>query len=278
MAQRYGKSQIFGCDISPIQPAYVWDNVFFSADDFEEEWTDYPEGAFDFIHMRYTAFSIKDPAALLQRIMRYDPGPVRFFGKAFPKEMEKRGKRRRRRKKVENQTGNKADTTRHNRHLKPGGYVEFQEMTYWPRSDDNTLTDTTPYAFRDFCYYVQMGVANLGLDLHMINRLPAAMRTAGFDDVTEARHKLPIGRWARDRKMRQKGIWFLRMILMEGLSAIAKRPLTQGLGWKAEQVEMFLVDVRKSLNDTGVHAYFPFTVVYGRKPLEGGGPVATSSR
>lgn len=72
VAQRYGKSQIFGCDISPIQPAYVWDNVFFSADDFEEDWTDYPENAFDFIHMRYTAFSIKDPAALLQRVMKYD--------------------------------------------------------------------------------------------------------------------------------------------------------------------------------------------------------------
>ncbi|KAI3394087.1 hypothetical protein diail_3211 [Diaporthe ilicicola] len=225
VAQRYGKSQIFGCDISPIQPAYVWDNVFFSADDFEEEWTDYPENAFDFIHMRYTAFSIKDPAALLQRVMK---------------------------------------------HLKPGGYVEFQEITYWPRADDNTLTETTPYAFRDFCYYVQMGVANLGLDLHMISRLPQALRDAGYDDVTEARHKLPIGRWARDRKQRQKGIWFLRMILLEGLSAVAKRPLTLGLGWKAEQVEMFLVDVRKSLNDTGVHAYFPFSVVYGRKPLEGG--------
>lgn len=73
VAQRYGKSQIFGCDISPIQPAYVWDNVFFSADDFEEDWTDYPENAFDFIHMRYTAFSIKDPAALLQRVLKYDP-------------------------------------------------------------------------------------------------------------------------------------------------------------------------------------------------------------
>lgn len=148
-------------------------------------------------------------------------------------------------------------------------------MTYWPRADDNTLTETTPYAFRDFCYYVQMGVANLGLDLHMINRLPQGLRDAGFDDVTEARHKLPIGRWARDRRQRQKGIWFLRMILMEGLSAIAKRPLTQGLGWKAEQVEMFLVDVRKSLNDTGVHAYFPFTVVYGRKPLGAGAAAAS---
>lgn len=44
-----------------------------------------------------------------------------------------------------------------------------------------------------------------------------------------------------------------------------------GLGWKEAQVEMFLVDVRRSLNDASVHAYFPFTVVYGRKPMDGGG-------
>ncbi|KUI53492.1 Phosphoethanolamine N-methyltransferase 1 [Cytospora mali] len=225
VAQKYNKSQVFGCDISPIQPAYVWDNVFFSAGDFEEEWADYPENSFDYIHMRYTAFSIKDPKALLQRAMR---------------------------------------------HLKPGGYIEFQEMIYWPRADDATLTDTTPYAFRDFCYYVQLGLANLGLDLHMISRLPDELRDSGYDDITEVRHKLPIGRWAKDRRQRQKGIWFLRMILMEGLSAIAKRPLSQGLGWKEAQIEMFLVDVRKSLNDSGVHAYFPFTIVYGRKPLESG--------
>lgn len=267
MAQRYGKSQIFGCDISPIQPAYVWDNVFFSADDFEEDWTDYPENAFDFIHMRYTAFSIKDPAALLQRVMKYDPHLA--YSKIYICIHTNRDKKK------EKDKRNTTLTPVYHRHLKPGGYIEFQELTYWPRSDDNTLTETTPYAFRDFCYYVQMGVANMGLDLHMINRLPQALRDAGYDDVTEARHKLPIGRWARDRRQRQKGIWFLRMILMEGLSAIAKRPLTQGLGWKAEQVEMFLVDVRKSLNDTSVHAYFPFSVVYGRKPLGAAGPAAS---
>lgn len=70
VAQGFGKSQIYGCDISPIQPDYVWDNVFFSAADFEEEWTDYPENAFDYIHMRYAAFAIKDPVALIQRAIR----------------------------------------------------------------------------------------------------------------------------------------------------------------------------------------------------------------
>lgn len=70
VAQRYGKSQISGCDISPIQPAYVWDNVFFSTQDFEEDWVDYPENHFDYIHMRHTAFSVRDPVALLQRAMK----------------------------------------------------------------------------------------------------------------------------------------------------------------------------------------------------------------
>lgn len=70
MAQKFVKSQIYGCDISPIQPDYVWDNVFFSTADFEEEWTDYPQNTYDYIHMRYTAFALKDPAALIQRAMR----------------------------------------------------------------------------------------------------------------------------------------------------------------------------------------------------------------
>lgn len=95
------------------------------------------------------------------------------------------------------------------------------------------------------------------------------MRAAGMADVVESRHKLPIGRWPRDRRQREKGIWFLRMVIMEGLGAICKRAFCQGLGWTQVQVEMFLVEVRRSLNDAGVHAYFPFTVVYGRKPLDG---------
>lgn len=153
-------------------------------------------------------------------------------------------------------------------------------MVYWPHSDDDTLTPSTPYAFRDFCHYMHLGLSSLGLDQYTITRIPDLLRTQGFEDVTEVRHKLPIGRWARDRRQREKGIWFLRMIIMEGLSGICKRAFMQGLGWKDSQVEMFLVDVRKSLNnDNTVHAYFPFAVIYGRKPLAtdddaGTGPAA----
>lgn len=152
-------------------------------------------------------------------------------------------------------------------------------MVCWPHADDDTLTPGTPYAFRDFCHYMHDGLARLGLDQFTITRLPDLLRARGFADVTEVRHKLPIGRWARERRQREKGTWFLRMIIMEGLSGICKRAFMHGLGWKESQVEMFLVEVRRSLNhhDGTVHAYFPFAVVYAQKPVDGGGGNASFS-
>lgn len=72
VAQKYGKSQVYGVDLSPIQPAYVWDNVFFSTGDFDDEstWADFTENSFDYIHIRFTTYCIKDPVVLLQRAMK----------------------------------------------------------------------------------------------------------------------------------------------------------------------------------------------------------------
>jgi hypothetical protein len=35
---------------------------------------------------------------------------------------------------------------------------------------------------------------------------------------------------------------------------------TRGLGWDATDVEVFLVDVRKSMRDKNVHAWWPMCV------------------
>jgi hypothetical protein len=37
-------------------------------------------------------------------------------------------------------------------------------------------------------------------------------------------------------------------------------------GWTKEDVEAFVVDVRKEMRDTKIHVYWPIYVVYGRKP------------
>lgn len=49
------------------------------------------------------------------------------------------------------------------------------------------------------------------------------------------------------------------------LSGIAMGPLTRGLGWSKEQVELLLPSVRKDLNDLSIHTYYSLHVVYGQK-------------
>jgi hypothetical protein len=58
-----------GNDLSPIQPNYVPENVYFYVDDFEKEWLE-PENHFDLIHIRHTLHSIHNRPLLLQRALK----------------------------------------------------------------------------------------------------------------------------------------------------------------------------------------------------------------
>ncbi|KAK4207266.1 S-adenosyl-L-methionine-dependent methyltransferase [Rhypophila decipiens] len=155
------------------------------------------------------------------------------------------------------------------KHLKPGGYIEFQETHYATQSDDGTVSPTIPYALRDFINYLIAGMRALGTDALGILSLPDELKAAGFEEIKHTTHKAPIGSWPQDKRLRLAGL-FQRTAIMDGLRGISRRPL-MALGWTQLQIEMFLVDVRKALMDNEVHAYLTFHVVYARKPFSTGG-------
>ncbi|KAK0644278.1 S-adenosyl-L-methionine-dependent methyltransferase [Cercophora newfieldiana] len=219
LGDKYPDAKITGIDLSPIQPDFVPENVHFFVDDFDEDWVE-PEHKYDYIHVRYTLFSVRDRRALYRKALH---------------------------------------------HLKPGGYIEFQELEYWPRCDDDTLTSETPYAFRDYIKYMEQGMQAFGADVYAIRSLPEELNAAGFEDVQTTTHKCPLGLWPRDKRLRLCGL-FLRTAFMDGLRGVSQRPLA-AMGWTQLQIEMFLVDVRKAIMDPNIHAYFTFHVVYGRKPI-----------
>ncbi|KAL2198057.1 S-adenosyl-L-methionine-dependent methyltransferase [Corynascus similis CBS 632.67] len=157
--------------------------------------------------------------------------------------------------------------TRVMRHLKPGGYFEAQELGAVVQSDDGSLTPETPYALRDYLNFITAGLGALGSDAHAALRLPERMRAAGFEDVRRTAHKCPLGAWPRDKRLRFCGL-FLRTAIMDGLRGLSRRPL-MALGWTPLQIEMFLIDVRKAIMESDVHAYFTLHVVHGRKPVAG---------
>lgn len=52
------------------------------------------------------------------------------------------------------------------------------------------------------------------------------------------------------------GMWALENI-GNGLSGLSMALFTRGLGWSADELEVFLVDVRKDLKDRHIHSYWP---------------------
>lgn len=53
---------------------------------------------------------------------------------------------------------------------------------------------------------------------------------------------------------------------MSRLERFTLAPFTRIYGWTPEEVEEFLVDLRKQMRNTKIHAYWNIYTVYGRKP------------
>ncbi len=73
------------------------------------------------------------------------------------------------------------------------------------------------------------------------------------------------GTWPKDPKLKEIGIW-TRENLLQGLEGFALALFTRVHGWSVEEVQLFLVDVRKDLKNSNIHWYVPMYTIYGRKP------------
>jgi hypothetical protein len=148
--------------------------------------------------------------------------------------------------------------------LKPGGWIELQELRFIVMCDDGTLKDDDPVA--DFINNVKKGLAALGVDLLSMEKHPQRLEEAGFTNIDKTVLKVPIGVWPRDPKLRTIGL-YNRSMIYDGLQGIAMGPYTRGLKWTPAEVEVYLIGVRKGLMNHHVHSYYPFHAVIGQKPL-----------
>lgn len=156
---------------------------------------------------------------------------------------------------------------RRTRHVKPGGWVEVQEMIHIPFTvhDDGYLPEDHPVAH--FWSLIREGLAACGVDSEVLEGggIANKMRRAGFVEVTERTIQIPIGTWPKNKALKTVGL-FWRTILIDGLQALALGPLTRGLKWTRERVEVFLMAVRRAYQDNAALMYMPMHIVYGQKP------------
>lgn len=149
------------------------------------------------------------------------------------------------------------------RALQPGGWVELQELRFILQCDDGTLRpDNQVVALLE---NIKGGLAAFGVDLLGMQKNKAILLEAGFVNVDEVVLKVPLGVWPKDQKMKTIGL-YNRSCIWDGLHGLTMGPLTRGLKWMPEQVEMFNVGVRRALMDSSQHGYIPFHMVVGQKP------------
>lgn len=60
MADEFPRANVFGVDLSPIQPDWVPGNCRFHVDDYEDEWTYRDDEKFDYIHGRAVSGTVAD--------------------------------------------------------------------------------------------------------------------------------------------------------------------------------------------------------------------------
>lgn len=169
--------------MSPIQPTWLPPNCEFEVSDCTEEWTFKPE-TFDFIHVRGLYGSVANWDAFYQEVYKYGVPPKCGFSRLnlF-------------------------------RTLKPGAYVQQVEQSVVPKSDDRTTDGTI---FEKFGRISLETGDTFGKTLRVVDESADYMRKVGLEEVTETRFKIPIGPWAKDKKMKELG-QYNRLQWEEGL-------------------------------------------------------------
>ncbi|KAM5349751.1 hypothetical protein ACJ41O_006256 [Fusarium nematophilum] len=147
--------------------------------------------------------------------------------------------------------------------LRPGGWMECQELMALLECDDDSVTEDNP--FKQWCDDIVDASIVAERPLAFAASMKRWFEEAGFVDVSEKVYKIPINGWPKNRSLKKLGeLWLANM--EDGLQGFSYGLLHRVNGRSKEEIELNLVDVRKALRDRNMHSYEKFYVVWGRKP------------
>ncbi|KAG4292231.1 hypothetical protein FPRO06_13484 [Fusarium proliferatum] len=151
-------------------------------------------------------------------------------------------------------------------HMKPGAWIEIQELDARANCDDGSLAPDAPLA--KFFDTAEQAVASFGMKFRAGENLREPLEKAGFTNVSCKVLKVPIGTWAKDKKLRLIGL-YLKTAVSDMFGAMAAKPLRKIL--EPEEIEVFLADARKDLNNVNIHSYEKYYFWMGQKAAEESG-------
>ncbi|KAL6864006.1 S-adenosyl-L-methionine-dependent methyltransferase [Trichoderma novae-zelandiae] len=103
--------------------------------------------------------------------------------------------------------------------LKPGGWVELQDLQFRVKCDDGTVRED--HRLQDFFQTMVRALDKFGVDLLAMRHNRRNVAAAGFVDVAEMPFKVPIGVWPRDAGLKMIGL-YNRSMMLDALYGVAR--------------------------------------------------------
>ncbi|KIW27718.1 hypothetical protein, variant 1 [Cladophialophora immunda] len=135
-------------------------------------------------------------------------------------------------------------------HLKPGGWVEFQDFDLRNYSQDDSIPPDNKVL--EWYNTLLEGCERIGRTASPGQHLKSWIQDAGFVNVHQKIFKLPLGAWPKDERMKRVGALNLFQLL-EGLEGLTLALFTRALGWSPEAIHAYLVGVRQDAMKKRVH-------------------------
>jgi len=157
-------------------------------------------------------------------------------------------------------------------HLRPGGWIEFQESDGNPHCDDGTMQeDDTMRLYYQTCFGA---MAKFGMDIAKGVTVRENLERAGFVNIGCVVKKVPMGPWARDRTLRLVG-QYAKLAALEGVKLTVLGKPFAAMGYGETERNIWAAKIRQSLNDDKIHRYYYYYFWFAQKPDEGRSQLVT---
>lgn len=146
-------------------------------------------------------------------------------------------------------------------HLKPGGYIEMQEI-HCPAGCTDATSIPTPDFIRWSEGMVEAG-QHVGLDFAAPKKMDRLLQEAGFEDIKIQWQNWPVGTWAKGRRNKDIGhLWGEDLCeVTRSTSAL----FTRVLGWKQEEFGVFAAKCANEIRGHEKHMWIEMCFAHGRK-------------
>lgn len=154
--------------------------------------------------------------------------------------------------------------------LVPGGWIEDFEFTIHLHSDAPHVRDNPQHIFKRWAALFYEAADRLNRTLRIGNNgtIRRLLQEAGFQDVQQKYYQVPVGGWSSDPLYRKIGLYNLAF-MEQSLEGFALFLLQEIMGWKYEQVQLFLMEMRSEIRNTKIRPFYLMSVSCALRTLTG---------